>query len=131
MKVQRWRKQRARYRPAGEPIDPSRYAVDVIEGDKPARAFVQAHHYSGTYPAARARVGLYRGLELVGVAVFSVPCNSRTIPASAPDLAALEGVELGRFVLLDDVPANGETWFLVGTIYQAFNGMYLGRAPGG
>jgi hypothetical protein len=73
-------------------------------------------------------------------------------------------VEVGRFVLLDEVPVNGETWFLarafaalardgvegvlafadpepratadgtvvfpghVGTIYQAHNAVYRGRA---
>jgi len=77
--------------------------------------------------------------------------------------AAGDAVDLGRFVLVDDVPANGESWFLarafellrrdvagvvsfsdpmartrangdvvfgghVGTIYQAFNAVYLGRA---
>jgi hypothetical protein len=78
--------------------------------------------------------------------------------------AATDSVELGRFVLLDVVPGNGETWFLgrcyrelrrlglagvvsysdplprtnadgrvvfpghVGTIYQAHNAVYLGRA---
>jgi hypothetical protein len=76
---------------------------------------------------------------------------------------ASEAVDLGRFVLVDDVPANGETWFLarcfellrhdvagvvsfsdpmpratadgtsifpghVGTIYQAGNACFLGRA---
>lgn len=111
-------------------------------------------------------MGLFRaGDGLVGVAVFSVPCQIRTIPCYAPGLHHSEGVELGRFVLLDDVPANGETWFLsrafkllkrsapelravvsyadplprttpngilkpghIGTIYQAYNGKYLGRS---
>lgn len=43
--------------------------------------------------AGEARTGLFEELEL-----------------SAG--AALEAVELGRFVLLDSVPGNGETWFL-------------------
>lgn len=113
---QRWRDRRDRYRPAGERIDPSRYGVELLPGDDAPRRFVQAHHYSGSYPAALERVGLYRaglagGPELVGVAVFSWPVQAATIPAwlgEAPDA----GAELGRFVLLDDVPANGETWFL-------------------
>jgi hypothetical protein len=77
---------------------------------------------------------------------------------------ATDSVELGRFVLLDEVPGNGETWMLgrcfqhlrreglagvvafsdpcrrlnrqgvpvfgghIGTIYQAHNGIYLGRS---
>lgn len=117
--TQRWRDKKTRWRPAGEVIDTSRYGVELIPDDNTAKAFVEAHHYSGSYPAARVRVGLYRaigcggrGVELVGVAVFSVPCNNRVIPSYVPGIEPLEGVELGRFVLLDDVPGNGETWFL-------------------
>jgi hypothetical protein len=108
--VQRWRGGRDTYRPAGEPIETSRYEVAAIAQDGPAKAFVVEHHYSGTYPAARFRFGLYRGPRLVGVAVFSQPCNDlslRPLPGGAGP-----NVELGRFVLVDDVPANGETWFL-------------------
>jgi hypothetical protein len=160
---QRWRSGRASYRPAGETINPLRYDVSVIAGDSEAKAFVVGHHYSGTYPAARFRFGLHRGESLVGVAVFSVPCNAIVL-TSVFSGTLLESVELGRFVLLDDVEGNGETWFLarcfehlrqkdlrgvishsdpmprvsvsgarvfpghVGTIYQAHNGRYLGRA---
>jgi hypothetical protein len=159
---QRWRDQRGTYRPAGEAINTARYEVAPITGDSEAKAFVLAHHYSGSYPAARFRHGLYRGGQLVGVAVFSVPANNRALSVLPGE--PLESVELGRFVLLDDVPANGETWFLgrafellrreglvgvvsfsdpslrhssdgrlvfgghVGTIYQAFNGVYRGRS---
>jgi hypothetical protein len=108
--TQRWSARRASYRPAGEPIDTRRYEVASIDLDTPAKAFVVEHHYSGTYPAARRRFGLYRGTRLVGVAVFSVPINARSL-ACLPG-ATEESVELGRFVLADSVPANGETWFL-------------------
>lgn len=106
---QRWRDRRESYRPAREVIDPSRLAVDLIS-EASAKAFVVQHHYSGSYPAARCRVGLFRGLELVGAAVFGVPAQRRTIPRYAP--GASDGVVLARFVLLDDVEANAETWFL-------------------
>lgn len=159
---QRWRLGRDSYRPAGETIDARRYGVEVLD-EQTAKRFVTTHHYSRSYPAARCRVGLFRGIELVGVAVFSVPMNAATI---AKYSTAADGVELGRLVLRDDVPANGETWFLarafralksekpnvgavvsysdpvartsidgevvkpghLGTIYQAFNAKYLGRA---
>lgn len=160
--AQRWRDRAASYRPVGETIPTRRYEVAAIADDTTAKRFVVRHHYEGSYPAARERVGLYRGAELVGVAVFSQPANDlslRPLPGSSA-----ENVQLGRFVLLDDVPANGETWFLarafellrrdgyagvvsfsdpmprtaadgrvtfkghVGTIYQAFNGVYLGQA---
>jgi hypothetical protein len=108
--VQRWRAGRDRYRVAGEPIDPRRYEVEAIPDDRTAKAFVHAHHYSRSYPAARYRFGLRRGAELVGVAVFSVPAQPRCLDVLPCDRA--EAVELGRFVLLDEVPANGETWLL-------------------
>lgn len=159
---QRWTQRRASYRPAGETITPSQYEVAEIPGDGQARAFVIEHHYSRTYPVARFRFGLYRHGSLVGVAVFSVPSNDLAL-TNVFKVPALAAVELGRFVLVDSVPANGETWFLarcfaalrqlsivgvisfsdpmprrtehgvthpghVGTIYQAHNGVYLGRA---
>jgi hypothetical protein len=54
-------------------------------------------------------VGLYRARTLVGVAVFSVPAQRAAIPRWT---GTTEGVELGRVVLLDEVPGNGESWFL-------------------
>src|SRR5262249_12907724 len=110
MNVQRWNHGRDRWRPAGEVFDPSRYGVETIDSDRVAREFIETHHYSGSYPAARLRVGLYElGTGLVGVAVFSVPMNARTI-AKYFGLEQNAGVELGRFVLLDHVKANAETW---------------------
>lgn len=111
--AQRWRLHRASYRPAGEPIDPRCYGVDLVKEDD-ARGFVCAHHYSTSYPAARVRVGLFhrsraRKAALVGVAVFSVPSNPLTL---LHRLGTNDAIELGRFVLVDEVPANGETWFL-------------------
>lgn len=107
---QRWRNGAARYRPAGETIQTSLYEVAEIESDTEARRFVERHHYSGSYPAARMRVGLYRGSDLVGVAVFSQPASQAALVASFP--FECNGVELGRLVLLDGVPANGESWFM-------------------
>lgn len=147
----RWEERRSKFRPAN-PIRTTEYEVAAIDGDAIAKAFVRQHHYSASYPPARFRFGLYRHAALVGVAVFAPP-------------AQLEGgqLELGRFVLLDEVPGNGETWFLarafeqlrrlgvervvsfsdpmprtrldgtvvfpghVGTIYQAFNAVHVGR----
>lgn len=159
--TQRWRAGRDRYRPAGETIATHRYDVAPIPDDTTARSFVEREHYSGSYPAARFRFGLYCAEQLVGVAVFSQPVRNDVLDCLPG--AGLERVELGRFVLLDDVPGNGETWMLgrcfdllrreglagvlsfsdpvprvgaggdvvfpghVGTIYQAFNGVFMGR----
>lgn len=109
-RVQRWRLGRDSYRPAGEPIETRRYEVAALLDDATPRAFVEAHHYSGSYVAARRRFGLYRGEALVGVAVFSVPARAAALACLPGE--DLERAELGRFVLLDEVPANGETWFL-------------------
>jgi hypothetical protein len=110
--AQRWNDRRDSYRPAGEPIRTADFDVVEILSDNVARAFVERHHYSGSYPAARARFGLYRRGELVGVAVFSHPCNDRVLTGVFPQLTPTEAVELGRFVLLDEVPGNGESWML-------------------
>lgn len=115
--VQRWRAHRSLYRPAGEPINTRAYEVAEMPGDTEARTFVEAHHYAGTYPAARFRFGLYRSNALVGVAVFSHPVNDKAL--SMFPGAPVESVELGRLVLLDDVPANGESWFVA----QCFEGL--------
>ncbi len=159
---QRWLFGHAAYRRPTEPIRTAEYDVAAIADDATPKAFVATHHYAGTYPAARFRYGLYRRGDLVGVAVFSHPCSDRVLTNVFPG-EARASVELGRFVLLDEVPGNGETWFLarcfealrqdgiagvvsfsdpvarttvdgrvifpghVGTIYQASNGVYLGR----
>lgn len=108
--AQRWTHGRGTYRVAGEPIATRRYEVAAIADDRTAKRFVVEHHYSGSYPAARFRFGLYRAGALEGVAVFSVPANDRAL-AVLPG-ARDERVELGRFVLVDAVPANGESWFV-------------------
>ncbi len=110
--AQRWRDRVGSYRPAGETIRTSDYEVAAIDGvgaDTVAGGFVREHHYSASYPAARFRFGLYRRGELAGVAVFSHPCSEVVLAALPGERMAR--VELGRFILLDDVPGNGETWF--------------------
>ena len=113
---QRWRERREAWRRTGETIDPRRFGVEVLDREV-ARAFVERHHYAGTFVAARLSVGLFRSRgafwapELVGVAAFSVGPQPAAIPRWTGRPAS-EGVELGRLVLLDDVEANGETWFL-------------------
>lgn len=107
---QRWTEKRDSYRPAGETIHTAEYEVAAIDQDKVAKAFVKRHHYSGSYPAARFRFGLYRHGNLVGVAVFSHPSNNAVL--SIFPGKAVESVELGRLVLLDEVPGNAESWFI-------------------
>jgi hypothetical protein len=112
---QRWRGGRDSFRPSGETIDARIHEVAPLPKVAPgapdaAKAFVEEHHYSHSFPAPRERFGLFRRGELVGVAVFSVPCHENVLTNVFPDADA--SVELGRFVLLDEVPGMGETWFL-------------------
>ena len=99
-----------RYRPAGEVVDVSRYEVALHPRHAVLKAFVERHHYAGTWPATRFAFGLHdRGGELVGVAAYSVPVRDevlRPLPLGA------DAVELGRLVLLDTVPANAESFFV-------------------
>lgn len=169
----RWRARDERWISPGNLFDENGYGVEIIP-DRIAKPFVVEHHYSGTYPASRLAVGLFRATkgaaaEMCGVAVFSVGIQPRSIPAYT-GYPAVRGVELGRFVLLDSVGYNGETWFLrralcalrsslpdvdvvlsyadpmerrdpitaalqkpahYGTIYQAGNAVFAGRARPG
>jgi hypothetical protein len=160
---QRWLFRSSSFRPA-EPIRTADYEVAEIKKDAQAKSFVLAHHYSGSYPAAKFRFGLFTRGQLVGAAVFSVPCTDLVLTGTFQGMPAEDGTDLGRFVLLDSVPGNGETWFLarcfellrkeqiagvvsfsdpeprktadgqtvfpghIGTIYQAHNAVYFGRA---
>lgn len=112
---QRWRNGRDRYRPAGEVFNHRQAEVCVID-TATAKRFVVDHHYSASFPASRLSVGIFvkkpfRETFLGGVAVFSVPMSQRVIPARLGVLPS-EGVELGRLVLLDELEANAESWFV-------------------
>lgn len=111
----RWSRRRHGFRPAGEALRTDRYSVEPIE-EALAKRFVIEHHYAGSFPAARYRVGMFESLPfarpaLVGVAVFSVPMTSAVITKHL-GVRADQGVELGRLVLLDHVPANAESFML-------------------
>jgi hypothetical protein len=103
-------------------FDPVRYAVEPLP-EASAKAFVISTHYSGTYPAASRRYGLFllepTGPELVGVAVFGIPAQAKVLTGVFPHLEPyVEALELSRFVLEGPrggtvrAPANAESWFL-------------------
>jgi hypothetical protein len=113
--AQRWRHHREFRLPPGGVIDPREYGVEVIL-ECLAKPFVLEHHYSGSFPAARLCVGLFRKTgvapcRLVGIAVFGVPMNQNAIPRYS-GLSAAEGVELSRFVADPSVAFNGESFFI-------------------
>lgn len=108
---QRHRERRVFYVEPTRRFLPRGYSVDALD-EVPAKHFVETHHYSGTYPAARWRFGLFApGGRLVGVCVFSHPSNDRVLTSRFPG-AAKDSTELGRLVLLDEVGFNGESWFV-------------------
>lgn len=114
---QRWRERRQAFVPDATEIRPEDYHVDVISCHSQAKPFVERHHYSGSFPATRLSCGLFRkgrgGMqELAGVASFAVPMNNASIRKHTGLADCLSGVDLGRLVLLDDVPGNGESWFV-------------------
>lgn len=111
---QRWREGSHSWRHRSEGgFDKRRYEVALIPDDTTAKNFVVAHHYSRSFGAARIRTGLYRGGDLVGVAVLGNPTNTKVLTKAFPTLVPFtESLELSRFVLLNQVPANGETWLL-------------------
>lgn len=116
---QRWNRRTASWRHTSEGgFDPSRYLVVAID-ERPARDFVVTHHYSASWPAARLRYGMVdlATLDLVGVAVLGIPMSVKVLTGAFPTLTPYtQSLELSRLVLLDEVPANAESWFVT----QAF-----------
>jgi len=109
--VQRWRNGRERYRPARETIATREYEITETQSDQLIGEFLAKHHYLRSTPPARFRFCLHRAGQLVGAAVFSHPTNDLSITGTF-GCAAIETVELSRLVLLDEVPANGESYFV-------------------
>jgi hypothetical protein len=110
--TQRHTERRVRYRPARETIRPSEYDVDAI-GPVEAKAFVRRHHYARTCGSTSHNFALYRRGELAGVAVFGALASMNAHRKVFPTVDTKQGVTLGRLVLTDVVPGNGETYFIV------------------
>lgn len=115
---QRWGDRRHSWRHTSEGgFDPGRYEVALSADEGTCKDFVVRHHYSASYPAARLRAILLEddGAQgrLVGVAVLGIPMSRAVLSRAFPRLEPYrESLELSRFVLLDEVPANAESWFL-------------------
>lgn len=109
---QRWTERQESRRPAGEPIQTTAYDVAPIVSAATAREFVARHHYAASASSTANRYGLWLRGDLVGVALFGPPASMNAHRAVFPTLTIAEAVTLGRFVLLDEVPGNGESWFI-------------------
>ncbi|HET9062402.1 MAG TPA: hypothetical protein VFO62_03850 [Candidatus Binatia bacterium] len=148
---QRWTEKHETRRPSGETIRASAYDAIAIDPST-AVAFVRRHHYARECSSRSHTFGLYQRGELAGVAVFGALPSMNAHRKVFPTLGTKVGVTLGRFVLVDSVPGNGESWFIarcfdllrergvvgvescadptrghIGTIYQATNGRYVGK----
>jgi hypothetical protein len=112
---QRWRDGDTRWVCRTDLFTPEQYAVTALDDDTTPAEFIHRHHYAGVYVAAKLRYGLIdqdTG-DLAGVAVMSVPAQKKVLTTPFPGLRPYtQSLELGRFVLLDQVGFNGETWFL-------------------
>lgn len=111
---ERWRDRRPRWRHRSDGgFDAAHYEVAPLD-DRTAKVYVERHHYTASYVASRLRYGLWdRRGALLGVAVLSVPVRREVLTQPFPELEPFrESLELGRFVLADAVPGNGESWFL-------------------
>jgi hypothetical protein len=122
---------------------------------KDGKAFVKEHHYSHGIHNGPMTFGLFEGLDLVGVCAFATPCSEAVCASVFGEEYKRSVTELHRLVLLDRMPKNTESWFIVralkelkkerpyynavlsfadatqghiGTIYQATNAIYCGMS---
>jgi hypothetical protein len=117
---QRWSGGRHSWRHTSEGgFDPARYTVDPLD-ETTAKTYVVTNHYSGSYPAARLRYGLFEDDVLRGVCVLGIPTSRAVLSLPLPGLEPyVESLELSRLVLADEVPANAETWFIARCFTEA------------
>lgn len=134
--------------------DFANYSVKPIPA-KDGKTFVIQHHYSHGIHNGPICFGLFETDRLVGVCAFAAP-SSENVRSSIFGEEYKRGVtELHRLVLLDEVPKNAESFFIVralkelkkqrpyynavvsfadptenhlGVIYQATNALYCGRS---
>ncbi len=102
-------------------FNPDRYSVTDLDW-KATSQFVRAHHYSGAFSSAVLRYGLidrWRD-ELVGAMVLGNAMGQHVLRSPFPHLQPnSQSLELSRLVLLDEVPANAESWFVAHALTHA------------
>jgi hypothetical protein len=115
--TQRWRNGSHSWRHISEGgFDQNRYGVADLD-ERAAADFVRQHHYAASWPSTRFRFGMYdlraaEGPSLVGVIAIGVPMSNHVLTKPFPGLLPnVQSVELQRLILLDEVLANGESWF--------------------
>lgn len=98
-------------------------SYQVVDLDhRPALEFVTRHHYSGAFSSAVLRYGLVEraGGRLVGTCVLGNGMTPAVLTNPFPHLRPhRQALELSRLVLLDEVPANAESWFVAQALGDA------------
>lgn len=117
---QRWASHEHSWRHRSEGgFNPDAYTVEPVD-ESTAKNFVTANHYSGSYPAASLRYGLFTAGQLVGVMVLGIPVQTKALTSVFPTLEPFtQALELSRFVLHDGPPGNSESWFLARCFEEA------------
>jgi hypothetical protein len=122
---------------------------------KLGKEFVKTHHYSHGIHNGPMTYGMFDGLDLIGVCAFATPCSEAVCSSVFGADFKRSVTELHRLVLLDEIPKNSESWFIVralkqlkkdrpqynavlsfadateghiGVIYQATNAIYTGTS---
>jgi hypothetical protein len=121
----RWDNRRSVFHPRKPFAEVKEFDVQHIPPSE-AKPFVAKHHYSGCACAYDfANYGLFWKGILSGVATFAACQNKATVQRYAGHEYE-QGVELGRFVLLDEPGYNSESWFLARAMEQ-FKQLYPAR----
>ena len=108
--AQRWREQEARWVSHRQTCD-TRVIEVVPISEQEAKDFITTHHYSGSYPSVRCRLGVFERGQLVGALTYGVPAGPKVL-ACWTGYGQEEAVELSRLVLLDEVGFNAESYVI-------------------
>jgi len=132
--------------------DFSCYSIRLINKNI-AKSLIIKNHYSHKWSSCRYAIGLFDGLNLIGVAIYGFPVGRQTVKSITFSLENNEVLELTRLWLIDEAPKNSESYFLgktfqwlrkntnikvlisysdpmqdhLGVIYQATNWLYQGN----
>jgi hypothetical protein len=78
-----------------------------------ARALIELHHYSHSWPSALRCYGLYQGPFCIGAVVLGYPMNEAVLRTPFPDLEpGAEAAEIARVLLLPGAAFNAASWTL-------------------
>ena len=86
------------------------YTIDLI--DKNTKELIIKNHYSHSWTSCRYAIGLMKGEEIVGVAIYGFPIGRRVVKSICPILENDNVLELTRLWIAESEGKNSESWFL-------------------